>query len=442
VARLRIVIRDQGLAADLTAVAGPAASHADVEAALAAARVVHGIDPNAVAQFAARLADPQFAGTVQVATGRAATNGTDGRLVGAFLVPKLPGTEQPDGHIDWHERELLHPADPDDVIARVVPAEAGEPGCTVTGTALPARPGQDLRQRLGSGVRLDGERVLAGIAGVVLATDRLLDVVPLHVHAGDVDLASGNLHSNGSLQVRGDVQPDCAVTAAGDVQVTGIVQDGRVTAGGSVQVAQGVLGSRAEIRAGQDLRCRHATGAQLHASAAVVVGDQLHHCQVAARDITVLTGRGTVVGGELRAARRIEVRTAGTAGGSATLLAVGDLLAERTELARLDAELAKLERTVLRAERGGGQLLAARKGPRLAVRTGDRVHQRRLELIAKQRELLRHAQIVVRDTLHPGVVVQFGTLRHTFVLPQHHAQMYFDPNTEKIVFGTCHGTTP
>lgn len=434
-ARLRIALRDQGLAADLIAVAGPPLAPGDAAAALAAAGVVHGIDDDALAAFATRLADAAFSGSATVARGVPPQPGADGRLEGAFLVPQQPGTQRPDGHMDWREREVLHPVRSGEVVATEVPPEPGIPGRSVQGAVLPARSGLPARQRMGPGIQSDGAQRFARHSGVIFATDRVLDVVPLHDHQADVDLTSGNLHTAGSLRVRGDVRDGCSVTATGDIEILGSVFDGTVTCDGSAHIAQGVLSAASSVRAGQDLRCRHAVAARLQAGATLVADDQLHHCTAAATRIVATTGRGTVVGGELRATQCIEVRVAGTPAGANTLLSVGDLLEERAELARLDAELSRLERTVVRGERTDRQTLAARKGPRLALRAGDQLQERRLSLLARQRALLKTAAIVVHDMLHQGVVVQFGNLFQPIVLPQGGVQLRFDSETNRIVPG-------
>ena len=407
---------------------------AEVRAVIAEAKITQGLDDQAIADCVSLLANDKWSGKATIAHGVPAEPGADASLTGAFLVPKQPGREHPDGHIDYHVRDLLHPAIAEEAIARLTLPTAGQPGRSVTGQVLPCKPGRPLSLRFGPGVLLDGDRVVARRGGVILHTDRLFDVVSLHVHKGDLDLASGNLHTHGSLQVQGDVREGGKATADGNVHITGAVFNAIVEAGASVQIEQGILGDQGQITAQDDIVCRHATSAQLRAGHKITIGDQATHCRMLAESIQALKGRGTVFGGQLRCLASIEVGTAGTATGAVTLLSAGDLLEEHAELAPLAAESARLDRAAVRGMRSEGQRGGA-KGLRAATRVGDRLQQERLRLLTRQRELLRTAFIRIRDIAHPGVILQFGTARLPIAAPVHAATYHFDLDQNTIVQG-------
>jgi uncharacterized protein len=434
VARLRATIRSDGLVAELHASAGPPMTVAEVQAVVKEAKIVHGLDENVLADFVARLADPKFVGHVAIAQGQPAVQGSDGFIAGAFLVPKQPGREHTDGHIDYHERDLLHPAVTDESVATITAPTAGIAGRSVLGQVLPSKAGKPHSQRFGPGVRVERNGVIAARSGVILHTDRLFDVVPLHVHKGNVDLASGNLHTHGSLQVQGDVCEGCKATADGHVHITGAVFDALVEAGASVRIDQGVLGGTGRIVAVDDIACRHATSARLQAGQVITIGDQATHCRMQAEQIVAMKGRGIVFGGELRSRKSIEVRTAGTPTGAVTLLSAGDLLDEQAELAPLTAEAARLDRVTVRGQRSADARSGA-KGLRMATKAGDRLQQERLRLLAKQRELLRTAYVHIADVAHPGVVLQFGTATLRLAAAVHATTYHFDLDQDTIVQG-------
>lgn len=433
VARLRVTIRSDGLAAELQASAGPPMTAAEVQAVLSAAEVVHGVDATVLAAFTGRLADPKWDGKVTIGQGEGAVVGADGRLEGAFLTPKLPGMLHSDGHIDYHERGLLHPVATDQEVARIIPPTTGKAGRDVRGRVLTPKPCKPHAERCGPGVRIDGDRVVAASGGVILHTERLIDVVPLHVHKGDLDLRSGNLHTHGSLQVQGDVHEGGVATADGAVHVTGAVLDGSVTAGASLRVDQGALGEHCVLQAGEDLLCRHATSARLQAGRMLELGDQATHCRLRANHIRVVNGHGAVFGGEVRGKQSIEVRTAGTASGASTLLSVCDLIDEQTDLVRLQADAARIDRATLRSQRGEDVRLAGGKGIRMATRAQDRSQQERLRILARQRELLSQAFVRITDTANIGVTIQFGSTRLTVMVPIQGADFRFDIDQNKIV---------
>lgn len=390
---------------------GAPASREQLDAALAAAGIV-AVDAAAVAALATRLADADYAGVAVVARGSPAQAGRDGHLAWVCRDGLQAGRLDADGHIDFHERSLLCSTSQGSVVATIVPPASGVAGVDVYGRATPAPAAKAAAPRLGPGVRQEGDRIVAARDGVVCrGGDDKVDVVPLWKHEGNVDLHSGNLRITGTLVIRGDVSAGFAVAATGDVVVQGSVQDGEIDAGGAVVVGQAILG-RSSVRAGGDLSCRHATGAALHAKGTVRLSDQAVHCTIAGDCVELVRGHGKIIGGEVRARRSINVRTAGTEAAAPTTLAVGEQHDEQRALVRDDAAAQRTARACRKgvlagstADRGGGQL------GRDQVASAGHALARRLELASAARELLRGASITVHDRVHAGVCIRFGQLR-------------------------------
>ncbi|MBL9077719.1 MAG: DUF342 domain-containing protein [Planctomycetes bacterium] len=428
--RIRIQIAGDGSSAEAIAAAGFAVSVRELRDELQRAGVQAGIDNDAVEAFAQRLADPGYDGTAVLARGTAAVAGEDGRVDCAIDTRFRPGREHEDGHIDWHERQRLHPVAAGQPLGVVVAPTPGTVGIDVRGRRLEPRPGRPHAVRIGAGVALDGDRLVAARAGVLLRDARQLDVMPLYSHAGDVDLRSGNLHTEGSLEIRGDVREGLAATAAGDIVVGGTVQGGTVTAGGSVRVAQGIVGRDSIVRAGASIHCRHATSARLCAEGTVEITDHATSCTVLGEHVHVRTGRGTVVGGELRARRAIRLLHAGVVDGAVTLLAVADLTAEQTDAARRAASGARLERQAVRSRRDHGR--AGAKALRSAVRTADATREEKLRLAQLQRELLQAASIEIAGTAQPGVRLRFGVFTRQLEEPRSRVRFVWDPEHDRM----------
>lgn len=403
-----MVLAADRLSAELQIGPGPAATVADLRAAIAAAGVVHGLDEPAIDALAAHLGDPAFAGKAVVARGSAPVPGADGRIDYAFANGPQSGHRRADGAVDFRERALLHPADLGAEVARIVPPRPGCDGRDVTGRVLPAPVPKPATLRAGSGVAVqDDGRVLAVRSGVVTMPASGIDVLPLYTHPGDVDLHCGNLHSHGSVQVSGDVHSGFTVEADGDVAVQGSVFGGRIAAGGAVTIGLGAqAGSRVE--AGGDLHCRHATNSVLRAAGALVIADETVHCDAAAATIELAAGRGRALGGSLRARERLLVIHAGSPTGAPTVLAAGDLTSEASELVRRAQAVDRIDR---RARKAGPLEAGPQRGGKLGrLRTvaADAAQQQKLEHARRQRELLRTATIEVRGTAHLGVRIQLG----------------------------------
>jgi len=431
VGRLRIVVAADGLSAEVHVAKGAPCTEAELRNELAQANVVFGLDDAAIAQLANTLVQPEWVGKAVVARGTAPIAGDDGRLMVLGPPGLRPGRQHADGHIDYRERQCLLPVTADVCVATLVEPGNGTPGRSVQGRALPSKPGAPLRVRIGPGLRQEGDRLFSLRGGALVLVPPLVDVVPFYVHSGDVDYESGNLHSDGAIEVRGDVHEGFTVDATADVRVTGAVLDATVTAGGKVIVDQGVLGGHAAVTAGTDLYCRHATGAQLRARDALTFGDQASHCRLHASRIVATSGRGTIFGGELRAKDAIVVRTAGTPIGSPTTFVVADVTDDEAELIRQAITDLKVADRAL--QRGRNEPGRGAKVARDVVRATNPAQQAMIRLRLLQRERLRTAVVEIHDTLHPGVRIQFGERTFASDVPRQRLRLCWDEPNDRIV---------
>lgn len=423
VGRLRIRTLDKNMTAVAQATAGPPATADAVREALAAAKVTNGVDAAAIESFGGRLADAAFAGEAVVARGVPPIAGEDGRVDGMVPPATVAGTPREDGSLDYRERMFLVGVSAGIEIGRIVAPTAGTPGKDVFGAIVAAIAGKPTAIRPGPGARLQGDAVIAGHDGVLLRNAKTIDVVPLFAHGGDVDYRCGNLHTAGSLRIDGDVREGFSATASADVQINGLVSDGLVFAGGSVNVTQGVVGRNAKIIAGHDVFCRHATSATIEAEGAVEIADQAAHCRIRAGSITAKDGKGAILGGELRARTRITVRTAGSPGATATTFVVGDVLQDVAASVRASGGIARLET----AARPRGIAMS-----RTSLREVDAAVEERLRLLKRKRELLAEAVVEFLDTVHPGVVVVFGDKTWTCEAPLHAVRLRWSDADDSI----------
>lgn len=420
-ARFTVEIRDQGMAAFVKATSGPAVVAAELTEALRAAKVTSGIDAEVLARLGQQLADPNWQGEVCIAKGEAPSHGENGRVELQLPFGLCAGSERADGSIDYRERHMLQPVANQSLLARIIAPTPAQAGIDVLGKILAAKPGAPARLRLGPGVEQRADCIYATRNGVLIADQGKLDVAPLYVHRGDVDLHSGNLRSDGSIEVSGDVADGFSATAAANLVVRGSAYAARIDAVADVHVAQGIMG-QCEVTAGGSISCRHATSAQLRAERDLIVGDQLTHCDASADRILLRTGRARAMGGTLRAKTCIELGTAGSEEGAATHLCAADVSEDRAQRARLNSEAA-------RAAKGSRTDLKSRRS---AQRADDRSETERLSMLKTQRELLQHATVTVTGTLHPGVTVRFG--EHALVLlePRQAVRLRFNSQDETI----------
>lgn len=186
---------------------------------------------------------------VVVARGRPKVDGTDGYLEFVFA-PKTDSEskEGEGGHCLYVESSEVRIVEIGEVIARIVAPLEGRAGMTVTGKEIMPSPPKPAQYVLGRGVREIDERLVAAISGRLNATGKLVEVIPLLVIKGDVNLKTGNIRFNGDVQVEGSVTQGMAVEAQGMVTVKGMVEGAEISARDGIITLSMVVNSK--VRAG------------------------------------------------------------------------------------------------------------------------------------------------------------------------------------------------
>ncbi len=222
----------------------------DVEAAIKRKGVVFGVDRQAVEK--AVLAANGLPHVV--AKGIPPVEGKDGFVEHLVELEPVPVVwEEGEDRVDYWERYRFPFVRAGEVLAVLHPPIRGTPGRAVTGEVLPPREVKEGILRAGDGAALsgDGTKVVAARAGKPVSYGTgytRIEVAPIMVHQGNVDLASGHLRFNGDIVVRGDVLEGARVEASGGVTVLGYAAGATIKAGGAVKIKGSVVNSH--IRAG------------------------------------------------------------------------------------------------------------------------------------------------------------------------------------------------
>lgn len=305
---------------------GKAARVADVLSALLQAGVVFGIDEAALAQACALK---QCTGLV-VARGQPALDGEDARFEALIeqsvsREPKLDAR----GLIDYREHGDIPVVKAGTPLMRRFPATPGTPGQTVKGRTLPAIAGHDSA----FAAKLEGTAVSASDPNLLLA---VVSGQPVLVPGGvivepvlrlkEVNMATGNIHFDGTVHIAGDVVQGMKVQASGDIVVDGMVDAGQLDAGGNITVAGGLI-AHAMLHAGGSVTARFAEGVQVFAGTLIAIGDMVLDCQLHSLN-QILIGanapkRGRLVGGSATAAMLLQVPLLGSTKAALTKVVVG-----------------------------------------------------------------------------------------------------------------------
>ena len=296
------VARDE-MTAHLTLVAaqgGKRATLGDILQALTDAGVVFGVNDDVLL----RASESGHVDQVPIAQAKSPLNGDNSRFETLIEDPphRAPLVDE-NGFIDYRERGAIQTVQPETPLMRRHPATAGVDGCTVRGRVLPPRPGREtpFAKNL-PGTQPDPQDpdvLLAAVTGQAVQVADGMIVEPI-LKLAEVNMASGNIHFDGTVHIKGDVLQGLLVQASGDIVVRGMVDGGRLEAGGNIAITGGII-SHANVRAGGSVSARFAQGVQIAAGTVIELQDMALDCQLdALNQILIGTqkpGRGRLVGG-------------------------------------------------------------------------------------------------------------------------------------------------
>ncbi|MBX9937271.1 MAG: FapA family protein [Burkholderiaceae bacterium] len=408
-AEYQVHVASDGMNATLTIIppiGGKVASTEDALRALSKANVSFGIDQSAVQAACERGSCTH----VIVARGIVAIDGNDALFedLTPHTVDREPKLDE-NGLIDYRERGEIVAVQPGQPLMRRTPATTGTDGQSVKGAVVKAKPGKDKPFATGlngAEISADDPAVLvATIGGLPVRVDAGVNVEPV-LHYKEVNMATGNIHFDGSVHVTGEVVQGMTIHATGDIVVDGMVDSGILQAGGDVRIAGGIIG-RSKIEAAGSVTARFAEGVEVRAGTVIALKDMALECELhALNQITIGTGSrktGRLVGGNASAMMAIRVATLGSDKGGTTKVTLGVNPALDAEYAALlkrieeeKAQETRLEQVVkqLKTADPKGMLERARASWQLAVQVWGKSLKER-EVLEKELEKARLARLEV-----------------------------------------------
>lgn len=321
--------------------------------ALAAQGISYGLE-NAVLNQAAHDRERYFS-LYLVAKGTPAFDGRNGNIVDCFprAIQRVLEVNE-FGQVDYTALNLICNVEEGQEICHLIRPTEGEPGRTVTDQEIPAKSGRAVPLPRGRNTEVDedGETLIASMPGHVEFSGTTFQVKPVLDIGGDVDFSTGNIKFVGDVNIKGDVLSGFTVKAMGNIYVGGVVEaGGTVEAGGDLTVVKGILGDGTTvIRAGRCIFSKYIE------NATIFVRENLQtDCIVNGRiycdgEVIIRSGRGSIIGGQVWAARQVSASAIGAKSEVKTSISLGGMPCAtleknlvRKKLAGLAAELERLE---------------------------------------------------------------------------------------------------
>ncbi|MCH7671657.1 MAG: DUF342 domain-containing protein [Proteobacteria bacterium] len=276
---------------------------------------------------------------LSIAQGIEPQSGTDARMT-SLIKAQVNQQGQEDDHdrVDHHQLYEYTTVEIGDPLMRKTPATAGIPGTNVLGEPVNPRAGTDIEF-----ARLEGSELDPSNENLLLASERGHPIVMSNgvrvdktLRLPQVDLATGNIDFDGSIDIKGDITSGFVVNATGDIRVGGSVDNSQVSAGGSLIIVGGALGHEPDehsqheftlvLSAGMSLQAKFVSYGKLRTIGTLVVRKYIAHCDVEAEDEVLLGqqgGEGVILGGQCTSAKSITANVLGSNACIKTRIVVG-----------------------------------------------------------------------------------------------------------------------
>lgn len=413
---------------------GQPVSRQDIIDALQSKGVVYGVNDEII-DLALKL--QKVLEPLTIARGTEPVPGENARIEYMFSTDAtIKPTELVDGRVDYYNLNLIHNVDPGQMLAVKRPLTAGNPGSTVTGEEIPAKPGKDVQLLAGKNVELvsgdtvgyaaDDVVVTATAQGHVILTGNKVSVSNVYEVGGDVDFNTGNIEFNGSVVIKGSIREGFKVVANGDVIVMNSISDGIVECAGSVKVKNGIIGrSRSRIKAADSVLAKFVENAVIECGGDVLVGEAIMHSKVNAGKSVAVGGKGVLVGGQIRSGEDINCKVLGSHLATATEVEVGINPEVRKEYSRLlkekeskenDHDKAQKAINMLKRMQSAEEMHPDKRALLVQVTKVQISLARELETINESLRNLEfqiqqsdRGRIMVQGTIYPGVKVTMGS---------------------------------
>ena len=289
------------------------------------------------------------------ARGEAAVHGKDGRIVDLFArSPERKLVVDEYNRVDYAAISFIQNVEDGDTICRVIAPTFGEDGKTVLGQVLSARNGKAAAVPKGRNTTItaDGTALVATKTGHVEFNGRVFQVKPVMEIDGNVDYSTGHINFLGDVHVHGDVCTGFTVRAMGSITVDGVVEAAEVEAGGDLVMVKGAQGdNRAVLRAGHSIFAKYLENCCVYAMEDIHA-DCIINCGVYCDGLVeVRSGRGTIIGGSIRAAHEVNVGVLGSRSECRTDVVLGGLPCQEFDREVLVREIAELEEKLEKTER-------------------------------------------------------------------------------------------
>lgn len=388
--------------------------------------IKYGINEDLINEF---LDNHVYETPLVFAEGRQPVHGSDARIEYFFNTnPNLKPKHNEDGSVDYHSLDTISHVNAGDLLATLHPMDPGQPGSDVFGRVTPPRSVKNKKLEYGRNISIseDGLNIYSDVTGHVTLTGGKVFVADVYEVPADVDNSTGDIEYNGNVHVRGNVRGGFKITAHGNIEVEGSVEDCLIHADGNVIVKCGIQGmQKGVIEAGGNVIAKYIENATVFAGGFVEAGSLIYSNVTSGEDVIVAEKKGSINGGNIKAIGKVEANVIGSEMGGKTTIEVGVSPERKDYFTKLQAKVDELKANVAKMRalydkyealiKSGAQLEAKQLEAFKVLRAQlesmtNELNKGESELEELHQEILnsKHAKISVRRDIYPGTAVSIS----------------------------------
>lgn len=306
--------------------------------------VKYGIDVEVIKEF---VENRDYGKEYVIANGKAPIQGTDGRIEYFFnREQKLTPKEMDDGTVDFKNLDLISHVKKGDVLATLYKETLGESGFNVLGKEIQPKVVKKVKFSYGRNIELseDGMSLISTVSGHVTVVDNKIFVSNV-MEFNNIDMSTGNIEYDGNVIIKGDIRGGFSIISKGNIDAYGVVENAVLKAEGNIVLRYGIQGGgKGVLKAGGNIIAKFIENSTVEAGGDIQ-SEAIIHCNASAGgEVNLIGKKGIIVGGIIRATKKVNAKIIGTPMEVDTIIEVG---ADPTVIDRyheLSKELTKIKK--------------------------------------------------------------------------------------------------
>ena len=389
-------------------------------------RIVFGVKEDVIKNiFDKKLFDQE----ILIAEGKEPTEGKDASLEYYFDAGMNKSFKiDNEGKIDFHEVSQIKNIEKGAKLVRMVAGIPGEPGLNVLGAVVTPKEVKKMTLPRGKNVELaeDGVTLVAGKAGEVKLIDGKVHVFSVYEVKSNVDNSTGNIRFAGKVIINGNVLTGFEIEAEGDIEVYGVVEGAKISAGGNIILHRGMLGAnRGQVYCEGDLVAKFIENSSLDVKGNIHSDAIMHSNVICGKKVEIAGKKGLLVGGSIMAGEEIKAKIIGSPMATVTEIEVGINPDIRRKYDNLKEELKQTSDNYEKTRQAVDLLTKMSQKVELpedkkvllsrSIQMKTQLYERVEEIKAEQTELevyfedVSKGKIKVMETIYPGSKLAIGS---------------------------------